>query len=139
MCLTEEDDLMTPDDDGVFRMIDWLWERFVNRHDGVENWTVNWKSPLGCASFPAIVIPNRTRRWFHDWKPGVDLTDFFPAPTYSLFSTIPPPPESLTAYIDAAREYLQRTCGIPSAVFSRQDAADSTAQAALLSRRWARR
>src|ERR1700735_2495902 len=22
---------------------------------------------------PAIVIPNRPRRWFHRWKPGVDL------------------------------------------------------------------
>lgn len=22
---------------------------------------------------PAIAIPSRTRRWFHDWKPGVDL------------------------------------------------------------------
>lgn len=45
----------------------------------------NWVDYIDMDSFrfgadrlrnPAIVIPNRTRRWFHNWKPGVDLTDF---------------------------------------------------------------
>lgn len=32
-----------------------------------------------------IVIPNRTKRWFHEWAPGIDLAESLPVPTYGVF------------------------------------------------------
>jgi hypothetical protein len=62
-------------------MAEWMRDRFVNPPPTrmEQLWCPNpWgdNDPL----FPAIVIPNRTRRWFHDWKPG-----YFPSTPVTLY------------------------------------------------------
>src|SRR5579863_2091059 len=72
---------------------------------------VNGKPPV--APKPAIVIPNRTRRWFHDWKPGVDLIgQQWPFGGRMLTVDLPGDPLALYFHADPAMPYVS-WCAVP--------------------------
>lgn len=49
---------------------------------------------------PAIVIPGRTRRWFHNWQPGVDLIGKPHWPGRMLSIDLPGDPMALYFHVD---------------------------------------
>ena len=57
----------------------------------------------------SIVIPNRTKRWFHDWKSGVDLADIFPTPTYNVFGVMGGTPFGSWSAIPGGPEHIDLT------------------------------